>query len=52
MTWLKGWPITYGGVASLSAGAWINSGADAGLITGGLCLIVSGLIQLAKACNL
>jgi hypothetical protein len=52
MIWLKGWPITYGGIAALSVGAWINSGADTGLITGGLCLIVAGLIQLAKACNL
>lgn len=52
MTRLKGWPVTYLGITSLSAGSWINSGADAGLIVAGLCLIVTGLIQLAKACNL
>jgi len=45
---LKGWPVTYLGIASLAAGSWINGGPDAGLITCGLCLIVSGLIQLAK----
>lgn len=45
MKWFKGWAVTYMGIASLSAGSWINSGADAGLIVAGLCLIVSGLIQ-------
>ncbi len=48
MNWFKGWPITYLGISSLSAGSWINGGADAGLITCGFCLIISGLIQLVK----
>jgi hypothetical protein len=48
MNWFKGWPVTYLGISSLSAGSWINGGADAGLITCGFCLIVSGLIQLVK----
>lgn len=47
--WITGWPVTYLGISSLSAGSWINSGADAGLITCGFCLIASGLIQLAKS---
>lgn len=45
MTWLKGWPVTYTGIACFSVGSWINSGADAGLIVGGLCLIAAGLLQ-------
>jgi hypothetical protein len=48
MNWFKGWPVTYLGISSLSAGSWINGGADAGLITCGFCLIISGLIQLVK----
>lgn len=45
MKWWKGWPVVFLGIASLSAGSWINSGIDAGLITGGLCLIVAGIGQ-------
>ncbi|HEY6044932.1 MAG TPA: hypothetical protein VIU43_08520 [Nitrosospira sp.] len=48
MKWLKGWPVTYLGIASLSAGSWINSGADSGLIVGGMCIIAAGIAQLVK----
>ena len=46
MKWLKGWPVTFAGIASLSAGSWINSGADAGLIVAGMCIIGAGIAQL------
>ncbi len=44
---MKGWPVTYMGIASLSTGSWINGGPDSGLIVAGLCLIAVGIIQLA-----
>lgn len=45
MTWLKGWPVMFIGIAALSVGSWINSGADSGLIVAGICLIIAGIGQ-------
>jgi hypothetical protein len=46
MNWIKGWPVTFIGITSLSAGSWINGGADSGLIVGGICIIGAGIAQL------
>jgi hypothetical protein len=39
------WIGIYIGMVLLSAGAWINSGPDAGLMTAGVCLIVAGVAR-------
>lgn len=49
MSWFKGWTVTYTGIASLSVGSWINSGADAGLIVAGICLIIVGIGQVCTS---
>lgn len=46
MNWIKGWPVTYLGITAFSAGCWEDSGAAAGLIAFGMCVIASGIAQL------
>lgn len=47
MNWIKGWPITYAGIALLGSGCWISNGIATGLGVTGFCLIVVGAAQLA-----
>lgn len=42
------WRVTYTGIFSLSIGMWLNDGADAGFIAGGICLMLAGIMQVAK----
>jgi hypothetical protein len=44
----KGWITAYLGIALLSTGASISGGIELGLAVSGVCLIVAGMVQIAK----
>jgi hypothetical protein len=49
MNWIKGWPVTFLGIGLFAGGCWMNSGIDAGLIAGGMCIIGAGIAQLVTS---